>query len=70
MWIVNENKQREFLGGKDSWSEVIKEAEKCSFFKFDVDEEVIEEEVIACYNCTFRRWTDKSFTCCYSTKME
>jgi hypothetical protein len=70
MWIFNEKEQREFLGGKDSWTEVIKEAEKCPFFRFDVDEEVIDEEVIACYNCTFRRWTDKSFTCCHSAKME
>lgn len=70
MWVENDKKQREFLGGKDNWAEVTREAEKCSFFKFDVEDEVIEDEVVACYNCTFRRWTNTSFVCCHFAKIE
>jgi len=63
MWLINEKKENEFQGGKNNWLETVKEAKNCSFFKFDVEDEVIEEDVVSCYNCQFRRWTEKSFTC-------
>lgn len=69
MWFRNMKGEMEFIGGKNRWELVGKEAEKCSFFKFDVEEEVIEEEVVACYNCRFRRWTEKSFVCKHSSKL-
>lgn len=65
MWLINEEEEKEFQGGKNNWIETVKEAKNCSFFKFDVEDEVIEDEIVSCYNCKFRRWTVKSFTCRY-----
>ncbi|MEQ8198181.1 MAG: hypothetical protein ABRQ27_09275 [Clostridiaceae bacterium] len=70
MWFVNDSKQIEFSGGKNNWEETIEQASKCSFFKYDVEDEIIEEDVKSCYNCRFRRWTEKSFVCLSSVKMK
>jgi hypothetical protein len=66
MWFINERNEREFLGGKDDSAGAVKEAKLCSAFKLDVEDEIVDDEPISCYNCRFRRWTEKSFTCCHS----
>lgn len=44
----------------------LQEGTQCSLFKPDDEDEMIDDESISCYNCTFRRWTEKSFVCSYS----
>ncbi|GIM29245.1 hypothetical protein CPJCM30710_19110 [Clostridium polyendosporum] len=70
MWFINERNEREFFGGKNDWSGAVKEAKNCLFFKIDNEEEIVDDELISCYNCRFRRWTEKSFVCCQSVKMQ
>lgn len=40
------------------------QAKNCTFFIADVEEEIITDDEISCYNCRFRRWTANSFACC------
>lgn len=70
MWLKNERSEIEFTGGKNNWTDAVNEAEKCSFYTLDVEDEVIDDEFTACYNCRFRRWTEKSFVCLKKTKEE
>ncbi len=35
----------------------------CGHFKPDVPEEFVDGDSQSCYNCIYRRWTEKSFTC-------
>lgn len=63
MWLINEDGKREFIGGKSDFVNANKEALKCEMFSIDVDEEIVDDEEISCYNCRLRRWTEKSFVC-------
>ena len=63
MWCVNERGEQEFNRNKDSWVEAASLAQQCSGFKMDVEEELVSDEPISCYNCRYRRWTNKSFVC-------
>jgi hypothetical protein len=38
-------------------------ARGCPKFKLDVEEEIVADETVSCYNCRFRKWTDISFVC-------
>ena len=67
MWRVTDKGEREFSGGKENWADVAKIAENCSAFKPDDEDELVAEETVSCYNCRYRRWTMKSFTCCKLT---
>lgn len=63
MWNFNEKGEKEFAGSKEDWAEAVKLAKACSNFKIDVEDELITEEPVSCYNCRYRRWSLKSFTC-------
>jgi hypothetical protein len=62
-WRLNERGEKEFRGNKDSWLEAAGLAQQCSGFKTDVEEELVSDEPVSCYNCRYRRWTNKSFIC-------
>jgi hypothetical protein len=66
LWLINGKGEKEFSSGKKDWTEAAAEAEKCLRFKVDVEEEMVADETISCYNCRFRRWTSSSFVCCCS----
>lgn len=38
-------------------------AEECALFQMDVEDEIIYENQITCYNCRYRRWHPNGFTC-------
>jgi len=63
MLCLNERGEKEFMGNKDNWIEAASLAQQCSGFKTDVEEELVSDELISCYNCRYRRWTNKSFIC-------
>lgn len=63
MWNVNDKGQKEFSGGKEDSKAAASTAGNCKFFKSDVEEEIVADEAISCYNCRYRRWTVKSFVC-------
>lgn len=63
MWNINEHGEKEFKGNKDSWAEAAELALQCAGFKPDVEEEQVSDDPISCYNCRYRRWTNKSFVC-------
>ncbi|WP_094602965.1 hypothetical protein SPSIL_041010 [Sporomusa silvacetica DSM 10669] len=64
MWFLNKEGKREFNGGKQDWTAAASEAAKCRNFQLDVDEEIVADETVSCYNCRLRRWTMRSFVCC------
>lgn len=64
MWFINELGEKEFKGKKNDFYNANNEALKCSVFTCDVEEEMVSDEIISCYNCRFRRWTSDSFICC------
>jgi hypothetical protein len=68
MWIVNNKGQKEYSSGKSDWEGAKEEASKCLVFMLDVEEELISDETISCYNCRFRKWTYSSFVCCSDNK--
>lgn len=63
MWFAIGEQGKTFVGGKDDWAGAAKAAAGCSCFHADVDEEIIADEPVSCYNCRYRRWTADSFTC-------
>jgi len=63
MWRLNELGEKEFTGNKDHWAEAARLAQQCTGFKMDVEEELVSDDPISCYNCRYRRWTNKSFIC-------
>lgn len=65
MWNVNEQGQREYSGGRQDWEAVAKIAGDCPRFKEDDEDELVADEAISCYNCSYRRWTVQSFVCTF-----
>ena len=63
MWNINSKGEKEFSRGKKDWKAAVSAAEKCGFFKSDVEEELVADEPISCYNCRYRKWTVSSFIC-------
>ena len=56
--------ENEFKGGKNNSPLAAITAQNCMNFKPDEEEEAVADEPISCYNCRYRRWTEKSFLCC------
>lgn len=54
---------KEFPGGQEDWATVASIAENCPYFSADVEEEQVANEEKSCYNCRYRRWTERSFIC-------
>ena len=67
MWNLNERGEKEFKGGSSDWGAAAQTAKECPWFDPDDEDEMIAEEPVSCYNCRFRRWTPRSFTCCKNT---
>ncbi len=63
MLVLNEAGQKEFIGGQEDWSVAQNLATNCADFLPDEEDEQCDEEQLSCYNCRYRRWTMKSFTC-------
>ncbi|MEN6348246.1 MAG: hypothetical protein ABFD08_02460 [Syntrophomonas sp.] len=63
MWRINEKGEREFSRGKEDWDFAARAAENCPGFKPDDEDEMVADETVSCYNCRYRRWTNKSFVC-------
>lgn len=69
-WVINEQKQLEFAGGKEDWDKAADIAVRCEGFKLDHEDELLAEADRSCYNCRFRRWTVKSFVCMKHLQVE
>lgn len=63
MYFVLENNKKEFRYGQDNFEMAEKAAKECEFFSEDVEDEIIADSEYSCYNCIYRRWTSKSFSC-------
>ena len=63
MWNFNSKGEKEFTGGKKNWDGVAMIAKNCSYFKIDDEDELVSDDPVSCYNCRYRRWSLKSFTC-------
>jgi hypothetical protein len=63
MWFTNQRGEQEFIGGKNDWTGAASVAAACRDFHADVEEEIVADEPLSCYNCRYRRWSAESFTC-------
>ncbi len=63
MWFTIGKEGKVFVGGKDDFRAAAKAAGNCQDFNPDVEEEIIADDRVSCYNCRYRRWTAVSFTC-------
>ncbi|WP_461204685.1 hypothetical protein [Clostridium sp. DL1XJH146] len=63
MYFELNNNKREFKYGGDNFEMAEKAAKECKFFSEDVEDEIIADSEFSCYNCIYRRWTSKSFSC-------
>jgi hypothetical protein len=52
-----------YVFGTEDRAEAAGAAGNCRFFRIDVEEELVVDETVSCYNCRYRRWTPDSFTC-------
>lgn len=64
MWKINQNGEKEFKGGREDYKGAQREASNCIYFKIDVEDEIVDDILLSCYNCIYRRWTAQSITCC------
>ncbi len=62
-WSKNERGQDQFKGGRHDWSQAVAIAGNCTQFLLDDEDELVAEEERSCYNCRYRRWTERSFIC-------
>lgn len=63
MWFVNRKEGNVFMQGKDDPVAAADAAASCISFHPDVEEEMVTDELVSCYNCRYRRWSADSFTC-------
>jgi hypothetical protein len=63
MWLNDEKIGKVFAGGKDDRLGAVKAAGNCASFRSDVEEELVVDDPVSCYNCRYRRWTAESFAC-------
>ena len=63
MFSLNKYGQKEFDGGQEDWEIINLIAKKCDSFLLDDEDEIVSDELISCYNCRYRRWTARSFSC-------
>ncbi|WP_342433334.1 hypothetical protein [Neobacillus sp. FSL H8-0543] len=58
---------QEFFKGDAGNSEVyhttVFMAENCSAFQMDVEDEIVFDDQMTCFNCRYRRWQAEGFTC-------
>lgn len=52
-----------FKYGIESYEDARTFAKTCLFFKSDDEDEQVDSVLKSCYNCRYRRWTQKSFEC-------
>jgi hypothetical protein len=52
-----------FLYGSDAPEKAAACARNCPVFSRDHEDECIADEEVSCYNCKWRRWNMKGFTC-------
>ena len=62
MWETRDNRVF-FTGGKEDFASAAAAAARCEAFLKDCEEEEAADEERSCYNCRYRRWTNKSFEC-------
>ena len=55
--------KKRFLDGREAVEEAEKMALDCGQFRQDYEEECFYDEPVTCYNCRWRRWTEKGFDC-------
>lgn len=63
MWIADETGNRIFTGGQNAPGKAEEQAKACGHFSPDDEDEWVADAFLSCYNCRFRRWTEKSFIC-------
>lgn len=63
MFKLNERGEKVFKAGKESWTKAKRTAEKCSDFVLDIEDELVADDEVSCYNCRYRKWTRNSFIC-------
>lgn len=61
----NIDNKKMFKYGKEAYTKAILQAKNCKNFILDKDEDelVTSTNKNSCYNCLYRRWTQKSFMC-------
>jgi len=59
------DKKKIFKYGKEGYKEAVSQAISCKRFVLDKDEDelITSTDKNSCYNCLYRRWTQKSFMC-------
>ncbi len=62
-FFKNNSNKKQFIGGKEDWKNAKQVAENCKHFILDDEDEIIADDLVSCYNCRYRRWTSKTFTC-------
>jgi hypothetical protein len=62
-FYINKNKRPAYQGGQEDWEVAHQIAECCDSFLMDDEDECVSDLSPSCYNCKYRRWTAKSFTC-------
>lgn len=62
-YFIKEKGNIYFTEGKDNQVVSRQVAENCNDFVKDVEEEMVDEVDLSCYNCLFRRWTRDTFMC-------
>lgn len=60
---ANKRNHLEYQGGQEDWETVHQIAKSCKTFLMDDEDECVSDLDPSCYNCKYRRWTSKSFTC-------
>ena len=63
MWLVDHREGKVFAGGREDLHGAAMAAVKCADFRADVEEELVADDPVSCFNCRYRRWTTASFTC-------
>jgi hypothetical protein len=58
-----EKKGAAFVLGLDAWGEAAEKAKACRTFLPDVEEELVADEAVSCYNCRYRRWQADAIAC-------
>ncbi|MEZ9822834.1 hypothetical protein AB4238_19780 [Shewanella sp. 10N.286.45.A1] len=52
-----------FKLGTDSYAAAREAAKACQFFAEDDEDEQIDDHLLSCYNCLYRRWRINCFDC-------
>lgn len=63
MWLTDEKGRRVFAFGREDYKRAAKAAGECTEFAPDVEDEMVCDDKISCYNCRYRRWSEHSFYC-------